>query len=105
MSRAKSGFMLMEVVIALALLSILILPWIGYLRQVQMHLHDKDVEAFFKGKRVFLESVANPVPRQVNNGDTTIKVSIEPISETYKKLEVQVLVKGQQVHSIVGVVR
>ena len=106
MAGSRSGYLLMETLIALFILAVVTVPWLGFLRTHHAQTTLARVDRFFLTKRVFLEALDNPSLEgsfHDQRGQIVIRRSLR--SDGLRQLEVNLVEKGRPLISLVGVTR
>lgn len=103
----QDGFLLLEVLLALLLLSITILPWYSFLRATKKINPTVYLNDFFKTKKIFIEQLHNNSTslgeKTFNHPTFIIKVKRTNLDKNIAKLTVNLYRNKQLQHSLVGV--
>lgn len=106
MAGSKRGYLLLEAIIAMFILAVVAVPWLGFLREQNANATLSRVDRFFLTKRFFLEALSDPNLKGKHadqRGDIVIRRSPRPDGLT--QLQVNLIEKGQTTVSLVGVTR
>ena len=106
MAGSKSGYLLMETLVALFVLAVVAVPWLGYLRTQNAQTTLARVDRFFLTKRYFLDALSNPALKgsyRDQRGQIVILRSARP--DGLQQLQVNLIEKGETTVSLVGVTR
>lgn len=106
MRTSKSGYLLMEALVAIFILAVVTLPWINFLHEVNAQTTLARVDRFFLTKRFFLEALTNPSLKGTHPDQLgEIRIVRTPRSDGLVQLQVNLIEKGQISVSLVGVTR
>ena len=106
MASTKSGYLLMEAILAMFILAVVAVPWIGFLRTQTANETLARVDRFFLIKRYFLQALNNPTLKGTEHdqrGKIVIIRSARPDGLT--QLQVNLIEKDQTTFNLVGVTR
>ncbi len=106
MAGSKRGYLLLEAIIALFILAVVAVPWLGFLREQNANATLSRIDRFFLTKRFFLEALGNPALEGTHadqRGNLVIRRSPRP--DGLIQLQVNLVEKGQPTISLVGVSR
>lgn len=102
--KTKKGYLLLETVIALFLLSVIILPWINFIRQSNSTQVIGDLQQYFAAKKVFLRVLngeINEPPFQA--GIERYYIKKIPLDNGLYQLQVDLVINGKIKYSLVGI--
>ncbi|MDD5456476.1 MAG: hypothetical protein PHV30_05525 [Candidatus Margulisbacteria bacterium] len=102
--KVPKGYLLLETVIALFLLSVIILPWIGFIRQSNSQQVVNDLQQFFATKKVFLQVLNGEINEPpLRSGMERYIIKKIPLDNNLYQLQVDLVINGKIKYSLVGI--
>ncbi|OGI11368.1 MAG: hypothetical protein A2Y40_05830 [Candidatus Margulisbacteria bacterium GWF2_35_9] len=102
----KSGVVLLETLLALILMSIIIIPWINFLKARSMSDTQQKLNLFFETKQVLLDTVNKKTDiSRIEKPNANFIITKTKIDNTLYQIEVSCVQDGKVKVSLVGVSR